>query len=203
MVTIYAPDATDFSTLGLGALAPYECVIEEQAGGMYTLALTHPMDTAGKWLYIAPGCIVKAPAPVRETPLIGEGAGAVTRHIYRASNCVRLNLRRDASMANTPLGAYDVGTEVAVLSVEGSWAHVIVCKSGATGYMHTGYLTYVRDEVEGAPGAGHVVYPVQSRAQLFRIISVERDAAAREVRASARHIFYDLLANPVKGTYAP
>ena len=203
MVTIYAPDATDFSTLGLGALAPYECVIGEQAGGMYTLALTHPMDTAGKWLYIAPGCIVKAPAPVRETPLIGEGAGAVTRHIYRASNCVRLNLRRDASMANTPLGAYDVGTEVVVLSVEGSWAHVIVCKSGATGYMHTDYLTYVRDEVEGAPGAGHVVYPVQSRAQLFRITSVERDAAAREVRASARHIFYDLLANPVKGTYAP
>ena len=75
MVTIYAPDATDFSTLGLGALAPYECVIGEQAGGMYTLALTHPMDTAGKWLYIAPGCIVKAPAPVREDAAHRGGRG--------------------------------------------------------------------------------------------------------------------------------
>ena len=68
MVTIYAPNAQDFSTLGLGALAPYECVVEEQAGGMYELSMTHPMDGGGKWLNIGVGCIVKAPAPVRETP---------------------------------------------------------------------------------------------------------------------------------------
>ena len=47
MITIYAPDATDFSTLGLGALAPYECEIEEQAGGMYELTICHPMDEGG------------------------------------------------------------------------------------------------------------------------------------------------------------
>ena len=52
MITIYAPEAQDFSTLGLGALAPYECVIEEQAGGMYELTMTHPMDAEGKWLNI-------------------------------------------------------------------------------------------------------------------------------------------------------
>lgn len=28
MISIYAPDAVDFSTLGLGALAPYECTVE-------------------------------------------------------------------------------------------------------------------------------------------------------------------------------
>ena len=209
MITVYAPGATDFSTLGLGALAPSECIIEEQAGGMYELTMTHPMDEAGKWLNIGVGCTIKAPAPVRETPLTEEGAedgpATVTRRIYKASNCVRLNLRRDASMANTPLGAYDVGTEVAVLSVEGSWAHVIVCKSGATGYMHTDYLTYVRDEVETITGdlPGGVIYPVQARGQLFRVVSVERDAAEREVRITARHIFYDLLGNIVKNEYAP
>ena len=209
MITIYAPDAQDFSTLGLGALAPYECTVEEQAGGMYELTMTHPMDAEGKWLNIGVGCIIKAPAPVRETPLTEDGSGdtptEVTRKIYKASNCVRLNLRRDASMANTPLGAYDVGTEVAVLSVEGSWAHVIVCKSGATGYMHTDYLTYVRDEVETITGdlPGGVIYPVQARGQLFRVVSVERDAAEREVRVTARHIFYDLLGNIVKNEYAP
>ena len=47
MITIYAPEAQDFSTLGLGALAPYECTVEEQAGGMYELTMTHPMDEAG------------------------------------------------------------------------------------------------------------------------------------------------------------
>ena len=78
MITIYAPDAVDFSTLGEGALAPSECVIEEQALGQYALTMTHPMDAGGKWRMIAPGCILKAPAPVRETPLVeseivGEG----------------------------------------------------------------------------------------------------------------------------------
>ena len=48
MITIYAPNAQDFSTLGLGALAPYECTVEEQAGGMYELTMTHPMDAEGK-----------------------------------------------------------------------------------------------------------------------------------------------------------
>ena len=67
MVTIYAPNAQDFSTLGLGALAPYECTVEEQAGGMYELTMSHPMDEAGKWLNIGVGCIVKAPRCVSET----------------------------------------------------------------------------------------------------------------------------------------
>src|SRR5699024_11784534 len=35
------------------------------------------------------------------------------------------------------------------------------------------------------------------------ISSVERDAAAREVRVTAQHIFYDLLGNIVGGEYAP
>lgn len=69
MITIYAPSDTDFSTLGLGALSPYECVVEEQALGQYSLTMTHPMDAGGKWRMIAPGCVLKAPAPVRETPL--------------------------------------------------------------------------------------------------------------------------------------
>ena len=62
MITIYAPDAADFSTLGLGALEPYEVTIEERAGGMYTLSMVHPMDDGGKWMDIAAGCILKAPA---------------------------------------------------------------------------------------------------------------------------------------------
>ena len=217
MITIYAPDAEDFSTLGEGALAPSECVIEEQALGQYSLTMTHPMDAGGKWRMIAPGCILKAPAPVRETPLaVEDGEGTipsepetVTRHIYRVqtNTGANLHLRQGPSTSTRILSKYRPGTEVVVLSQSGGWGQVIVRSSGASGYMSMEYLVFVRDEVEtiegDAPTPQRVVYPVQSRMQLFRIASVERDAAAREVRVTAQHIFYDLLGNIVGSEYAP
>ncbi len=49
MITIYAPEAQDFSTLGAwGAGALRVRPLEEQAGGMYELTMTHPMDAEGK-----------------------------------------------------------------------------------------------------------------------------------------------------------
>ena len=213
MITIYSPTADDFSTLGLGALAPYEVIIEEEAGGLYELTMTHPMDEGGKWLNIGPGCIIKAPAPVRETPLAEEDAASepvtVTRKIYKVqtNTGANLHLRQGPSTSTKILSKYRPGTEVAVLSQSGGWGKVIVCRSGATGYMSMQYLVYVRDETEtvsgDAPSPERVIYPVQSRGQLFRIVSVERDAAEREVRVTARHIFYDLLGNVVKNEYAP
>ena len=217
MISIYAPDATDFSTLGLGALAPYECEIEEQAGGMYELTMTHPMDAEGKWLNIGVGCIVKAPAPVRETPLAAEDdegiiptePETVTRRIYRVrtNTGANLHLRQGPSTSTRILSKYRPGTEVVVLNQSGGWGQVVVRSSGASGYMSMQYLVYVRDEVEtiegDAPSPQRVVYPVQSRMQLFRIFKVERDAAEREVRVEARHIFYDLLGDPTDSEYAP
>ena len=217
MITIYAPEAQDFSTLGLGALAPYECTVEEQAGGMYELTMSHPMDEAGKWLNIGVGCIVKAPAPVRETPLADEDADGeiptepvtVTRKIYKVqtNTGANLHLRQGPSTSTRILSKYRPGTEVVVLSQASGWGQVIVCSSGATGYMSMQYLVHVRDETEtiagDAPSPERVVYPVQSRMQLFRIFKVERDAAEREVRVEARHIFYDLLGDPTKNEYAP
>ena len=217
MITIYAPNATDFSTLGLGALAPYECEIEEQAGGMYELTMSHPMDEAGKWLNIGVGCIIKAPAPVRETPLAVEDdegviptePETVTRRIYRVqtNTGANLHLRQGPSTSTRILSKYRPGTEVVVLSQSGGWGQVIVRSSGAAGYMSMEYLVWVRDEVEtiegDAPSPQRVVYPVQSRMQLFRIFKVERDAAEREVRVEARHIFYDLLGDPTDSEYAP
>lgn len=217
MISIYAPNATDFSTLGLGALAPYECEIEEQAGGMYELTMSHPMDEAGKWLNIGIGCILKVPAPVRETPLaVEDGEGVipsepetVTRRIYKVqtNTGANLHLRQGPSTSTRILSKYRPGTEVVVLSQSGGWGQVIVRSSGASGYMSMQYLVWVRDETEtiegDAPTPQRVVYPVQSRMQLFRIFKVERDAAEREVRVEARHIFYDLLGDPTDSEYAP
>jgi phage minor structural protein len=218
MITIYAPDAADFSTLGLGALEPYEVTIEERAGGMYTLSMVHPMDDGGKWMDIAAGCILKAPAPVRETPLVeseivGEGEVVepvtVTRKIYkvRTNTGANLHLRQGPSTSTRILSKYRPGTEVVVFSQANGWGQVIVRASGATGYMSMQYLVYVRDETEtiegDAPSPERVVYPVQSRMQLFRIVSVEWDAGERELRVTARHIFYDLLGNVVGDEYKP
>lgn len=221
MITIYAPNETDFSTLGLGALAPYECVIEEQAGGMYELTMSHPMDEDGKWLNIGVGCIIKAPAPVRESPLVEAGDEdttepdtqpvTVVRKIYRVrtNTGANLNMRSKPSTASNSkvLGRYKPGTLVAAVEDLPGWKRVIVCASGATGYMAAAYLQYVRDETETVEGDNpppeRVIYPVQSRMQLFRVVTVERDAAEHEVRVTARHIFYDLLGNVVKDEYAP
>ena len=124
-----------------------------------------------------------------------------------ASDLANLHLRQGPSTSTAILSKYRPGTEVVVLSQASGWGQVIVCSSGATGYMSMQYLVYVRDETEtiegDAPGPERVVYPVQSRMQLFRIFKVERDAAEREVRVEARHIFYDLLGNVVKNEYAP
>lgn len=217
MITVYAPKATDFSTLGLGALAPYEVEIEEQAGGMYELTMTHPMDEDGKWLNIGIGCIIKAPAPVRETPLAGEDDEGeipaepvtVTRRIYKVqtNTGANLHLRQGPSTSTPIISKYRPGTEVAVLSQENGWGQVIVRASGATGYMDMRYLVYVRDETEtiegDVPSPERVIYPLQSRWQLFRIYKMERDATEHEVRVEARHITYDLLGNVVVSDYAP
>ena len=202
--------------MGEGALCPSECVIEEQALGQYSLTMTHPMDAGGKWRMIAPGCILKAPRPVRETPLaVEDGEGAIPSepetvytYIYLQTNTgANLHLRQGPSTSTRILSKYRPGTEVVVLSQSGGWGQVIVRSSGAAGYMSMEYLVWVRDEAEtiagDAPSPQRVVYPAQSRMQLFRITSVERDAAAREVRVTAQHIFYDLLGNIVGSEYAP
>ena len=45
---IYDSNAADFTNIGLvGALLPYTCTHEEEAGGMSAVAMTHPMDDSG------------------------------------------------------------------------------------------------------------------------------------------------------------
>ena len=119
----------------------------------------------------------------------------MTRKIYKVqtNTGANLHLRQGPSTSTRILSKYRPGTEVVVLSQASGWGQVIVCSSGATGYMSMEYLVYVRDETEtiagDAPSPERVVYPVQSRMQLFRIFKVERDAAEREVRVDgAAHL---------------
>ena len=76
MITIYPADATDFSTLGLGALDPDSASLEEIAGGMYALELSQPITKDGRDLLIDVGRILRVPCPARETPLLSRDRNA-------------------------------------------------------------------------------------------------------------------------------
>lgn len=201
MITIYDKKATDFSTLGKGALRPTECRIEEEAGGMYELTLVHPMTEDGRHNRIGMFDIVKAPAPVRKTPLI-ELETSERREIYRvATEGNRLNLRVRPDLNARIIAAYLPGTEVAKLGTDGEWMQVAILDGSATGWMWINNLIYVRTETAG--GANRVVEPRQTRAQLFRIYSIEADSKLRTITARARHITYDLFGAVVVGEYSP
>ena len=215
-ITIYPPTCEDFSTNGLGALTPLECTVEEQAGGLYELKLVHPIDETLRWAQITLGCIVKAPVPVRETPLyeyvedITEGENVtIERRVYRVkTNGGRLHLRQKPSTSAKILAKYNQGTEVVRLAdAGGGWFQVSVCKGGAKGYMYSQWLQYVRTVTETVSQAKVVgqraVELAQSRDQLFRVTIVETDAEAGTVTATAQHIFYDLCGNLVNDAYEP
>lgn len=203
-IPIYAPAADDFTGNGLGMLDPLECVIEETAAGMYELTLVHPIDDDLRWAMIAPGCILKAPAPVRETPLYEAPAAGepvtVTRQVWVVSGTTHgLYIRSGPGMHYARMGVKKNGVEVLELEdAPDPWKKVCVLSSGQVGYMSTKYLSPLRTETEvispGAPTGG-ILKIGQSRDQLFRIYAVEQDSAAAAVTARAMHIFYDESGN--------
>lgn len=209
MITVHSGWADDFSSLGLCPLVPIECTVEEHAGGMFQLKMTHPMDKTGKWWHLQKWNIIKAPAPMRETPLLNISAadGNVTRQIYRVNVSSRLRLRTKPSTSSGKIiGRYKSGTEVVRIGESGSWYQVVIKDGGATGWMYSDYLDYVGTETQ-APAQNDrpptTVTPRQTREQLFRIMTVDRDDAAQLVYITALHVFYDLTGQTIAGEYSP
>lgn len=218
LIALYAPDAADFSTLGLGALTPSECTVSWQAAGAYELTLVQPIDETLRWAQLANGCIISAPVPVRESPLYeygvgsGTGSGTVTRNIWQvARTTVGLYMRTGYGTSYKALRHYPNGTQVIELdrqTVNGRvWIHCTTVVGGETGYMSTKYLDLVETKTEtitgGRPDDQRVIQLTQSRRQLFRIYSTEQDSDAGVVTVKARHVFYDLAGNMLNGEYSP
>lgn len=67
-IIVYAPEETDFTTLGLAVLRPTECTVTQVAGGEYSLRMTHPITTDGLWRFLTDNAIIKAPIPVESIP---------------------------------------------------------------------------------------------------------------------------------------
>ena len=217
LIALYAPDAADFSTLGLGALTPSECTVSWQAAGAYELTLVQPIDETLRWAQLANGCIISAPVPVRESPLyeygVGDGgSGSVTRNIWQvARTTVGLYMRTGYGTSYKALRHYPNGTQVIELdrqTVGGRlWIHCTTVVGGETGYMSTKYLDLVETKTEtisdGRPESQRMIQLTQSRRQLFRIYSTEQDSDAGVVTVKARHVFYDLTGNMLNGEYSP
>ena len=213
-IPIYDKACEDFSTNGICLLQPVECMVEETANGIYELTMELPIDRSGRFTLVVPGAIVKVPTPARESPLYEMDAVStattttvVTRRIYKVSTRVnRLHLRQKPN--GKILSKWKKGTEVAVLSTsESPWYKVSVVNGGATGYMHSSYLTHVRDISEtittSKPVTQKGVKVQVAREQLFRIYSVETDTENEMLTIKAMHIFYDLRGSFVNRTYEP
>lgn len=215
MISIYAPNATDFSMNGLGLLLPIECTIVERANGLYELTIVHPITDDYRWAQLQNGCIIKAEAPKRESPLYevealqsGTTTATVTRKLYRVDVNTRLRLRAKPNTSSKILGRYKDGTEVVQLQDMGNgWYQVMIRKGGATGYMSAQYLDYVKEITETVTVAKPVtrqgVSVQPAREQLFYIYSTEVNTDAHTVTAKAMHVFYDLRGNLVGKAYAP
>ena len=213
-ICLYPPSAEDFSTNGLGILTPIECTIEEEAAGKYELELVHPIDSTLRWMQINVGCIIKAPSPVRESPMyeysvdVTEGETVtVTRSIYKA-NTDRMYLRQSPGSTAKKLCSLPHHTRVVLLEYDGvKWAKVAKVDGGQVGWCPFGGLTLVgaQNEIvsESKVVGQRVVQLAQSRDQLFRIYSVEQDTEAATVTAKAMHIYYDDAGNLMYTEYEP
>lgn len=213
MITLHTATATDFSTLGLGALTPTECTVSEESGGAYELQLRQPVDNTLRHAELKQFRIIKVPVPARETPLLSETDQTtetvqVEREIYRVSVRSRLRLRAKPSTSSKIINSYKNGTRVIVLEkTNDSWYKVSIENGGASGYMSTQYLRYVETKTDTITTTvdtpGKVVNVMQSREQLFRIESVEADTRENVVIVNAKHISYDVSGAIVNATYEP
>nr|DAV14152.1 MAG TPA: tail protein [Caudoviricetes sp.] len=201
MITLYDKKATDYTTNGLVVLDPYiiSAKISERMNGEYKLDMELAVDQ--RTMVAANEMIIKAPAPIRETPQIDvESTQTVTREIYKVTTGgQRLYLRVKPTTSSRAIKAYAPGTEVAVIDKSNSqWYKVAVLYGGASGYMYTANLTYVRSETQsqGVNAPQHITTPAKTRDQLFRISKIT--STLESIQIEALHISYDMRRNYVK-----
>lgn len=201
MITLYDKKATDYTTNGLVVLDPYiiSAKISERMNGEYKLDMELAVDQ--RTMVAANEMVIKAPAPIRETPQIDvESTQTVTREIYKVTTGgQRLYLRVKPMTNSRAIKAYKPGTEVAVLDKSNSqWYKVAVLEGGASGYMYAANLTYVRSETQsqGVNAPQHITTPAKTRDQLFRISKIT--STLESIQIEALHISYDMRRNYVK-----
>ena len=74
LINVYGVSDIDYDKNGAAILAAMTSEVREQAGGMYELTLTHPVDRMGIWSLLLPGNILKCSVPAQaiESAISGE-----------------------------------------------------------------------------------------------------------------------------------
>jgi phage minor structural protein len=203
-VFVYAPNATDFDTLGLcGPLTPTKCEFDEKRNGLSQLILDHPIDDYERWKLLVPGCVFKAEVPVRTTPEIDGTTLITTTETWKVKTDATSG---DRKMYSKPSGGRALKTlpiwadkaktkrfEVTVVR-KGTDRYKAKTKYGS-GWISKNALEYsVTSNIPNDPAAIETVESAwTTKPQLFRI----REAVVSEtgVSVTASHIFYDLAGN--------
>ena len=198
MICVYSADCTDFSTNGIGTVAPSSCTVTETLNSEWELTLTHPLDSTGKWQRLVEGCILRAPVPAGITPQVKLVKQPTTGTlVYKvATSSGTLRLRSGTGTKYKILANYKKGTEIIVLAKTTSSWYEVSCPDGKHGYMSSQYLAYVRTETSAATATGSVIQPRQLREQPFRSYRVVPELT--QITVYARHVFYDLMDNMIK-----
>ena len=203
MIKVYDGFTDDFSGQGLGYIMPISAEIEEEPGGLYEIELEIPIDESRDDWVIEQQRIISALSPTRTSPELNFGvSGTIERQIYKANTKAQMyNLKN----RKKKLKKYKKNTEFVRLEVDGEWYKVSAVKGGATGWIKTSALDYVRaasDTVE-SDKPSKVVETVLAREQYFRICNIKRNTADLVATVRAEHITYDLKGIICAAEYAP
>ncbi len=203
-VYVFAPNETDFSTMGLcGPLTPTRCEHQEKRNGLSQLTLAHPIDDAGRWRMLTPGCVLSAEAPVRTTAEIDEDGNLVTTvekwRIKTTATVAQRGLYSKASsgrrLKTLPLWADKKKTQRLTVAVTRKIGRYKVKTKYGSGWISAAAIEHIVTEtIASDPAAIERVEPAWTvKPQLFRI----REAVVTEkgVTVTASHIFYDLAGN--------
>ena len=113
MIHVYT-DSSDYTKEGNAVIMPLSGTVRKVAAGAYELNFTAPMDAEGKWAYLIPEAVVKAPVP-RE--VIKTATTGINVDIYKttAATAMRSGTSEPTTITYTSWSStadYAVGTRV-------------------------------------------------------------------------------------------
>lgn len=204
-INIYASDAEDFDTEGLGTLLPMDWEYNNKGRGGAVLKITHPYDDQGKWQLIQAGRIVKADVPVRTVPEISNGALITTAERWTVKITATKSQRAQYNKAvrGKKKKTLPEGYEVTVVEKGASRYKIKTSKYG-TGWIAIEALDVkIEDVPYNTVAAVEAATPsVQVRAQLFRLQQPKVTSDGRQIEVEALPIAYDaagILTDPYTG----
>ena len=83
MISVYDIGNSAYTNNGNAVLHPTRCVMTEDAGGSYEVAMDHPITASGEWEHLVNGAIVKVPVPV---PVIQSAYVGQDVDVYSVNN---------------------------------------------------------------------------------------------------------------------